>query len=299
MARGGSWRGLAMFLVGACGFSWGLLALTRWMNPSTNVALVLLPYGLGPLAASFAWQWRRRLPAMALLGGDPFPNRWFLVAWLLGPIVGVASMLVAALFPGVELTGDLMRLLASHVTDPAQLETARKNFEGVSTWLFVAAQVIPAGLYGVTMGAAVAMGEEVGWRVVMPRLMGPRGFWATAVATGLMRGVWAAPLALAGYPYDQHPREGALVGLGYSLLVGIIATFLRGFGGSVLPAAMVVGTLTSGAAVSNLLLVGGSDLTARSTGLPGIAVLAVAVLVIVVPRWRRADAALREATKEA
>jgi hypothetical protein len=287
---------LAVFIGVAFGFSWGLLALAKALDPATNVALVLLPYGLGPLAASLLWQWRRSLPASVLLGGEPFPNRWFLVAWLLGPFVGTASMLVAPLFPGVELTGDLMRLVGSHVTDPAQLEEVRKNFEGVSTWLFVSAQVIPAGLYGVTIGAAVAMGEEVGWRAVLPRLMGTSGYWKTALTTGLVRGVWAVPLALAGYPYDAHPREGALVGIAYSLFTGLLATFLRGVGGSVLPAAMVVGTLTAGAAVSNLLLMGGTDLTGRSTGLPGLVVLAAVNLVVVVPRWRKADAALRAAT---
>jgi hypothetical protein len=289
-------RELALFLVATCGLSWGLLGLVRAVDPSTNVALVLLPYGLGPLGASLLWRWRRSLPASALLGGEVFPNRWYLIAWLLGPLVAMASMLVAPAFPGVELTGDLMRLVGAQVTDPSELAEVRKNYEGVSTWLFVAAQLVPAGLFGVVIGTVVALGEEVGWRVVMPRLLGPAGFWKTALLTGLTRGLWAVPLALAGYPYDAHPREGALVGIGYSLLVGLLATFLRGVGGSVVPAAMVVGTLTSGAAVSNLLLLGATDLTGRSTGLPGIIVLAVVNVVVVAPRWRRADAAFRSTT---
>jgi hypothetical protein len=284
---------LVLFAAAACGFSWGLLALSRALDPSGSVTAVLLPYGLGPLAASLWWLRRHGLAPGTLLGGEPFPNRWFLVAWLLGPAVAMGSMLVAPLFPGVELTTDLLRIVATKVTDPAQLEEVRKNYAGVSAGLFVAAQVVPAMLFGVTVGAAVALAEEVGWRVVLPRLLAPAGFWKTALVTGLCRGLWALPLALAGYPYDAHPREGAFVGLGWALLVGILATFMRAVGGSVLPAAMLVGSLTSGAAVSNLLLVGGNDLTTRATGLPGLVVLAVAVVVVVLPRWRRADAVLR------
>jgi hypothetical protein len=132
------------------------------------------------------------------------------------------------------------------------------------------------------------MGEEVGWRVTLLRGLAPLGFWPAALVAGLVRGLWAVPLALAGYPYKDHPQAGAGLVVLYSMLVGVLATYLRTRGGSVLPAAILVGSLTSGAQVSDLLLLGGDDLTTRTTGLPGIAVLALVVLVVVVPGSRAA-----------
>ena len=255
--------------------------------------MVLLPYGLGPLMGSLFVQWRRAEPAASLLGGDPFPNRWFLLAWMLGPLVAIAAMLVAPLWPGVELTTDLLRKLETMRSQmqPGQWEQVQKNFEGISAGLFVAGNFAPAVLYGATVGAAVAMGEEVGWRGTLLRGLAPLGFWPAAIVSGLVRGLWAVPLALAGFPYAAHPQAGAGLVVVYSLLVGILATYVRTRGGSVLPSAILIGSLTSGAQVSDLLLLGGDDLTTRTTGWPGIAVLAVVVLIVVVPGSKAARAA--------
>ncbi len=297
---------LTSFLAVTFATSWGLLALARALGGAgaggSSVVMVILPYGLGPLMGALFVQWRRQEPAASLLGGDPFPNRWFLVAWMLGPLVAIASMLVAPLWPGVELTTDLLRKLETMRAQmtPEQWEQVRKNFEGIPASLFVAGNFAPAVLYGATVGAAVAMGEEVGWRVTLLRGLAPLGFWRAAIVSGLVRGLWAAPLALAGFPYAAHPREGAGLVVAYSLLVGLLATYLRARGGSVLPSAILVGSLTSGAQVSDLLLLGGDDLTTRTTGLPGLAVLAVLVVAIVGPgskAAREAWATLGAATK--
>ena len=289
-------RRLPEFLLVTFGFSWGLLGLARLLDPERlAMPLMMLPYVVGPLIGALWVQWRLQEPARRLWGGDPFPNKWFLVAWGLGPLVALGAMFVAPLVGDGRLSFDLLALLQSKV--PAdQFEAARKNFEGVAAGLFVAANLAPAALYGATMGAAVALGEEIGWRVTLLRGLKSAGlsFGTSALLSGLLRGVWAVPLALAGFPYDRHPKMGALLVVGYSLLSGILATYLRVRGRSVLPTAIFVGGLNSGAVVSEMLLIGGSDVTNRPTGLAGLVVLAVLVLAIVLPRRREAALAWAE-----
>ena len=67
-----------------------------------------------------------------------------------------------------------------------------------------------------------------------------------------------------------------------------MAAYLRTRGGSVLPSAIFIGSLTCGAQVSDLLLIGGDELHTRATGLPGVIVLTAIVLLVVVPGTRQA-----------
>lgn len=286
-------RMLIEFLAVTFAFSWGLLGLahaTGGVTDQLSLVRIILPYGLGPLAGALFIQWRLQEPARMLIGGDPFPNRWFLYAWLLGPVIAVASMAVAPMFPGVELTSDLMRKLETMRSQmpPEQFEQVQKNFQGIPAALFVAGNFAPAVLYGATIGAAVAMAEEVGWRVVLPRALSRLGFWPVAVISGVVRGVWAMPLAWAGFPYASNPEAGVWLVVAYSLVAGVLATYLRTRGGSVLPAAIFIGSLTSGAQVSDLLLIGGDDIHTRATGLPGVIVLSALVVLIVLPGTRQA-----------
>lgn len=297
-------RLLVPFLTVTFAFSWGLFAIAHLLHATDEaaVARVVLPYGLGPLAGALFVQWRRNEPANSLLGGDPFPSRWWLVAWALGPALAVGAMLLAPAFPGVELTTDLVRKLeamraaTTQQPTPEQWAEVLKNYQGVSAGLFVAANFAPAILYGATVGAAVGLGEEIGWRVTMLRGLAGLGFWRAAMVAGLVRGVWAVPLALVGFPYPAHPHHGAGLVIVYSLLVGVVATYLRTRGANVLAAAVFVGSVTTGAQVSDLLLLGGSDLNTRTTGYPGLILLAIVVLLLVVPGTKAANAAWAKVT---
>jgi len=276
-------------------YSWGMLGIAKLAGTfdANNTFVLWLPYAVGPLFGALFLQWRRQEPAYRLWGGDPFPNKWFLVAWGLGPLVAVLANFVAPLVGSGRVSLDLMELVRANVK-PEEFAEASKNFEGVSIGLFLASNLMDSVLKGVTFGTAVALGEEIGWRVALLRQLASLSFWPAALITGLARGLWAVPMALAGYPYFAHPHAGALLVVAYSLLAGVLATYLRVRGGSVLPAAILMGGLSSGANLSDRLVLGGSDISNRSTGLAGIVLLALLVLLIVVPKRREAAAAWDE-----
>ena len=292
---------IALFLGVTVFFSWGLLALFLATGgvPGTPdfYSNVVLAYGLGPLAGALTLQWRRREAAYALLGGDPFPNRWFLVAWALPPLIAVLSMFASKFVPGVQLVFDPLQKLerVANSLKPEELAEARKNLTGISPVLFYFANLMPAVLYAATLNAAVAMAEEVGWRVMLLGELKALGFWPAALLTGLSRGLWALPLALYGFPLRDAPHTSAPLMVAYSLVAGVLATYLRLRGGSVLPAALFWGGLSSGGLdlVSRLFVAGGADWQTGASGLPGLALLTLAVVLMVVPKWREADALLR------
>ncbi len=292
---------IALFLGVTVAFSWGLLGLFLVTGGEPGkpafYSNVVLAYGLGPLAGALALQWMKREPAYALLGGDPFPNRWFLIAWALPPLVAVLSMFASKLVPGVQLVFDpLQKLeLAGTSLKPEELAEARKNLAGISPTLFYFANLMPALLYAATLSAAVAMAEEVGWRVMLLRELNALGFWPAALLTGLLRGLWAFPLAWYGFPLRDAPHTGAFVTLAASVVGGMLATYLRLRGGSVLPAALVWGGLSSGGLdlVSRLSVVGGADWPTGAAGMPGLVLLTVVTALLVVPKWREAELLLR------
>nr|WP_255545905.1 MULTISPECIES: CPBP family intramembrane glutamic endopeptidase [unclassified Nesterenkonia] len=89
------------------------------------------------------------------------------------------------------------------------------------------------------LGVFLHAGIEMGWRgYLFPRLQlrwGPR---AAVVVTGVISGLWYAPLLAAGFFYTQTPVFQALaLMLGYATIIGGVLAWLRMQSGSIWPAA--------------------------------------------------------------
>ncbi len=77
--------------------------------------------------------------------------------------------------------------------------------------------------------AFFALAEELGWRgFLLPRLM-LLGFgeWEALVATGLVWGIWQAPLILRGFNYAEHPYLGVPMMVVFCVLMGVVIGWLR------------------------------------------------------------------------
>ncbi|MFY7068250.1 CPBP family intramembrane glutamic endopeptidase [Nocardiopsis changdeensis] len=84
-----------------------------------------------------------------------------------------------------------------------------------------------------------ALGEELGWRGwLLPKLM-PLGTLPALLVSGVIWGVWHAPLVLLGYNYPDAPGWLAVVMMtGMCTVVGAVFGWLRLRSGSVWPAAL-------------------------------------------------------------
>ena len=88
-------------------------------------------------------------------------NRWFLVAWLLPPLVAFAALGISLLFPGVEYSPGMEGLLdrfAGQMT-PEQMELARTRIDALPVHP-VLLLIIPGLITGITVNVASVESES-------------------------------------------------------------------------------------------------------------------------------------------
>lgn len=129
-----------------------------------------------------------------------------------------------------------------------------------------------------------ALGEEWGWRGwLQPHLVERWGIARGLVATGVIWGLWHAPLTLLGYNYPTLGRWAALYFVPFTVLAAVLLGWLRIACGSVWPA--VVGHASINSTAVLVLLVAPADpppnpALAGLAGVVGWVVLAFAVLAL-------------------
>lgn len=158
----------------------------------------------------------------------------------------------------------------------AQLEAAGAGQLPAGTLATV--QVVSAVLVAPAINALPALGEEWGWRGwLLPRLL-RFGTWPALLLSGLIWGVWHAPLTLLGYNYPLLGGWAMPMFVGSCVLLGIVLGWLRLYSGSVWPPVLAHASLNATAGL--VFLIGDADdppvtALAGATGLVGWALLAV------------------------
>ena len=246
----------------------------RW-NTLSAFAMTCL-YMFGPLAAAL-WvlkRGRNRGALRATLAVSFQWNRWFAVAWFLPFTLAGLMLCVSVLMPGVEFSGG-MDSLSGRIAR-ALPGSDISSIKGYLFWF----SLLYAFFAGPTVNALLAFGEEAGWRGFLQNEWGGRGFWKCSLMTGLVWGLWHAPLILMGHNYPQHPVPGVFMMGGVCVLLSPVFSFVRIKSGSVVAAAIVHGTFNATAGLALMFVKGGSDLTVGATGLAGIIALVVLNLII-------------------
>jgi uncharacterized protein len=245
------------------------------------IAYMFVPLGMAVLVQKVVFHEALREP----LGISFKFNAWFIVAWLLPPVIAVAALGVALHLPGITFSPDMAGMVErfrSQVS-PEALSKMQAQIKTLPVFWIALAQGLVAGA---TVNAVAAFGEEAGWRGLLLRELGFLGFWRSSFIIGLIWGIWHAPLILMGHNFPQHPREGVFLMIDFCLLLAPILAYVRLKARSVIAAAVLHGTLNGTAGLAVLWVRGGSDLTSGVTGLSGLAVLlAVNLLLYAYDRW--------------
>ena len=209
-------------------------------------------------------------------------NRWFLVAWLLPPLLAIGALGVSLLFPGVQYTPDMAGLfdVFGQNLSPEQVAQMRAQMEALPVSYFWIA-LMQGLIAGITVNAVVAFGEELGWRGFLLREFRHLGFWRASLLIGLIWGIWHAPVILQGHNYPQHPLAGVGMMVIWCMLLTPIIVYVRGKARSVIAAAIIHGTLNGTAGLAILMVRGGNDLTVGLTGVAGFVVLLLVNILIV------------------
>lgn len=278
-------RKVLLFVALAYLGSWGLLGIFVLaggrLDTLAGAALAIAYMFVPMLAALVVQRGVYGQPVREPLGISFRVNRWWLVAWLL-PVVLLVGTIGASLFmPGVSFAPGLEGLVERYGR-----EFSPEEFEAMlalATLLPVHPFFLGVGLgllAGVTVNAVAAFGEELGWRGLLHRELLPLGFWRLSAVIGAVWGFWHAPLILLGHNYPQNPGPGVFFMLLFTILISPVFTYVRIRSDSVIPAAILHGTMNGLAGLSLLVLRGGTDLTVGLTGLAGMLVLAIANLLL-------------------
>lgn len=225
------------------------VALVMMLTPSVAalaVTLVLVrpaaPWRSLGLVPTVGW---RRLVVLVLVG-------------LLAPVVlSALTVLVAGLLGLARVDWSL----GAYATNLAASGTPLPPTVPARTLALVALVAVPVNAL---VSAVPAAAEEIGWRgFLLPRLL-PLGTWPALLVTGVVWGVWHAPLVLLGYDYGRTDLLGVLLMTGFTVLTGVGLGALRLRSGCVWPGAVAHGSLNT--AASTVILVLSPD-PAHGTGL--------------------------------
>lgn len=88
-----------------------------------------------------------------------------------------------------------------------------------------------------------AVGEELGWRGYLVRALLPLGQPAAFLVSGILWGLWYAPLLVLGYNYPDIPVVASfLMMICYCTVLGTLLSWLRLTSHSIWPAAIAHGS---------------------------------------------------------
>ena len=262
-------KNIKLYIAIAYGLVWAM-GLVFWLSgvdyPSPLGNTLAAACMFIPMVATVVCQAASRQPLLRGIGISWKVNRWWFVGWLTIPAVVLLTLLLnywidgnhfSTRSPALQLLCDSMHLGPSAA---------------------VGVTFLSGMMAGATINALFAFGEESGWRGYLLSQFRGRHFFVAAVATGLVWGLWHAPLILMGHNYPQHPN---LVGVAAMMLLCIplsaILQYFRLKSGSVVVPAIMHGTFNALAGLTILFMDDYNDLLVGSAGLAGFLALLVAV----------------------
>ncbi|MFC4565765.1 CPBP family intramembrane glutamic endopeptidase [Nocardiopsis mangrovi] len=238
-------RSIGLFTILAFALAW-LLALPLWFGDglaSPWFTVVATATMMTPAIAALA---------VVFFVERPQQKAWTLGLWPLRPVPRVLGYAALGIFVSIALVLAALpvgALLGVYPVDLVNFSAFRQLLDEQVGAAGVAEIPIPIGALIVIQLAALpmaafinlipALGEELGWRGwLLPKLM-PLGVLPALLISGVIWGLWHAPLILLGYNYPDAPGWLGLTAMvAMCILVGAVFGWLRLRSGSVWPAAL-------------------------------------------------------------
>src|SRR2546421_4611189 len=272
------WTSIALFLVLAFGISWSIFIGLRALGVPFGIRT---PIGMfGPAIAAVLVRIIQRegfADAGLRLTAPGRPGAWrmYLAAYLIMPLL-IALGIGFALLTGMqrwafsENLHALSRLIANTLTKQGQSLPAGYSADQLAL-ISIIAQIALAFTIGILFNMIFTFGEEFGWRgYLLPRLAPLGGIYA-AIITGVIWGLWHAPLILLdGYNYPGHPWLGIGMMVLFIVSLSMIFTWLRFRSGSVWPSTVAHAAFNAQAGFGILLLSHADSLVAAPIGIIGL-----------------------------
>lgn len=290
-------RAVVVFVLVAYAVAW-LIALPLWLGdglaspwfPVVSVAIMVAPT-IAALVTMLTVDRPRSIPRR--LGIWPLRPVGRLLAYLALGLVVPMLLVLAALPFGTALglyPADLQNFSAFRELTEAQLRAAGQSGLPAPIEVLVIAQLVSIPV-GALLNMVPALGEELGWRGwLLPKLM-PLGTPWALVLSGIIWGLWHAPVILLGYNYPGAPGWlGLLCMVGMCIVVGGVFGWLRLRSESVWPAALAHGAFNATAGAYLLFAQAGQPIDTTQATILGwsgwILPLALVVVLLATNQFR-------------
>jgi len=137
----------------------------------------------------------------------------------------------------VNIVADIIKSSHAGVTSQDAEKLAR---------LYAFAQIPQAYLFAITINALFALGEEIGWRAYLYKMLGSRPSFRNVALIGASWGLWhASAIVLLGFNYTYNRALGALLFMLLCIAFTYPHLIVVSLSNSVLPAASLHGAINA------------------------------------------------------
>lgn len=269
-----------------CLFSWAVFGLV-WLaalkeQPSNGVGLSVMKvaYMFFPMIVALLLQWlQKEKPSRTGLINFKLSWSW-LVAVAIPFAVLLLTVVISSLMPGARLHYGSEGIIAFAGLDGEAADEFVAQFNTMPPAVAIVGTLVSGLFAGCTINAVAALGEEYGWRNYLVDALRGENFWKAALMIGFVWGIWHAPLILLGHNYPQHPVAGVGMMCAFCILMGVLELWCVLKTGSVIPAAMMHGTINAISGATMFLIQGGSDLIVGVPGLAGLVAMSIVIVIL-------------------
>ncbi|MBS1896331.1 MAG: CPBP family intramembrane metalloprotease [Actinobacteria bacterium] len=291
---------IVAYIVLACGLAW-LVVLPLWLGDGLRE-----PYAVPLMTVMMYTPAAAALIVLAVFRPVPKGRRLrFLGLWPLRPAGRVVGMVVIGLLvpPLLVLASTAVAVLCGWLTvdlvgfSGFAALIAEKVPAGTPlppTAVLIAAQAASIPIAAATVNAIAAFGEELGWRGFLVPALRRWGTWPALLISGVIWGLWHAPIILLGYNFGRVDLGGVLLMTGGCIVLGVLFGWLRLRSASIWPAVFAHGSFNASAGMYLWFFAAGSKpdpALVLPLGVSGwIVGAAVIVVLILTGQFRRQPA---------
>ncbi len=302
-------RRIASFLALSFGISWSIVGIgallgAERMNGYAFMATAALSM-FGPGVAAIVQQrYLDKAPWSGL--GLPFDGtRWKFVGFtmLVGVFIVPLVLFVAGAFGDVlgfpsfghvDLSQERLLTSIREQTEAAGVQSAGLSdvLEGIQLpgWLILAVIQLAVVVVACSFNLPAMLGEELGWRGYLFQVTATWNGARRVGFTGMVWGVWHAPIIAMGHNYPGHPLLGIFLMVVFCTLIALLFDWSRWRTTSVWAPCILHGIINGSAGAFVLFAWGGHPLVGSPVGVAGfIAITVLAALVLVVDGSYRAQ----------
>jgi len=127
----------------------------------------------------------------------------------------------------------------------------------------------------------LAFGEEIGWRGWLIPALRRWGTWPALLVSGVVWGLWHAPITLLGHNFGRTDVTGVLLMIGGCVAWGVLLGWTRLRTGSVWPAVLAHGSLNAVGGMVLVLAAAGEKVDLAVVGPLGLVAWAVIAAIVV------------------